>query len=214
MKLFWVVPTGVLRRREFVLLIALLAAGVAGGCQHAGQHVYDERYRIFYSRDLGMNLRATDSQEEIASKFAPVAAVNAAIDQLSREGFTLAEVKPLPTETGAVMMTFRRPIPGGYRPTRAPMEFTGLYQSGSDPASVSYYVFVPKLTGYTIHVMGREGYKTYEADWDGRQLHWQTGDSLNVVALAENGQAIEWSVDSTAGGAHRVLQARRVRSLN
>lgn len=202
--------------RTRVLAFSLFAlAGLLAGCQYAQPIAYEERYRIFQAIELGGTIRPTDSPDEIARKFAPTAAVNAAIEGLAQEGFVLSKMEPLPTDAGATLFTFRREIPEGYRPTRAPMEFTGLFVVGEEnPETVTYYVLTPRFAGYILHTLGAEGYHTYEADWNGRELRWDTGSQVNTVVLTDNGlQLIRTSVD-VGSGQRRTIVARRVRSLD
>jgi hypothetical protein len=200
-------------------LCATLMGGfgtLLAGCQTVGAGAYEERYRIFQALDLGATIRPDDPPEVIAQKFGPTAAVNFAFEQLAQEGFTLHKMEGLPTGGGSTLFTFRRRIPEGYRPTIAPMEFTGLYQVENErPAPPTYYVFIPQLEGYTVHVFGPEGNNhTYQAEWTGQELRWEAGGRVNYVRLSGDGSWLSRWIDEAETGRRNTIVARRVRSLN
>ena len=205
--------------RSLIRFAPILLAGVSIVSACASAPIYEERYRIFVADGPITDLVATDSPQTIGEHFRPMAVLNLAFERLSGEGFHLARLEALPGGEGATLFTFRRVIPEGYRPTRAPMEFTGVYLERSgfegDPA---YYFFEPRLKGYTIHIFGPEAFETVRADWDGSKLRWQSGSEENSIVLSDDAREITRTIDTVVAGVtprvHREIAAWRVDSLN
>ncbi len=124
------------------LAMISLAALTLGGCvvfplMPRGD-AYEYRYRVLQAgRPLPSTMRAPLPLQTIAETTLPPGALNYAMDQLASEDFRLTGVERI-KDTDFYTFKFQRPIPMGYRPTRAPMEFTGVYR----PAAMGHLPFI------------------------------------------------------------------------
>lgn len=197
-------------------LAAIVLAMTLGGCTQISQPVYEERIRIFYAVQPGDQIMPGDSPEVIGRKFMPMAAVNSSLSLLTRDGFTLKTIRPLPTSDGATMFVFERPLPTGYYASRAPMEFTGLYRTTDGAGDEWRLVFVPHRRGFTIHMMGAASNRTIQATWEpfSRVLLWQDELEVYRFQLSPNGGSITWLVDPLKGeDSPQTLEATRIVSF-
>lgn len=190
-------------------------AGLALGC--AGLGGYEERYRIFYLTGEMSQAGPGATADEIAQRFAPTAAVNLSMSELTREGFILTSIAPVETGERAWVFTFRRSKPAFARTTVAPIEYLGLYRVREISAEASYYVFVPYSEGYIIHVIRPgEAMRTNSVPWNRRERNfsWVAGDLLHVITISRDGQRLRHTTDTITVGdverVHETVEATKV----
>jgi len=158
----------------------------------------EERYRVFFSREVPSDARPTDSADELAQKFVPGSAVKAAVDDFQKQGFTLSEISRVPWGEGATLFVFSRDT-AEEPPLRSPINFVGTYRVEDDEAQPTYYIFNQTVDGYKIRVLGKGKIDTYEAKWEGRELVWETPEGLNHARLTPDGLTL-YRIIQTASG--------------
>ena len=115
-----------------------------------------------------------------------MASLNRSFDELAAEGFQLKEVVPVGDEGGATKFVFTRLIPEGQRSTKAPMEFSGLFQFEPEDEATSdqYYIFDPVPSGYVVRLVTEEGEEVSAAYWDGFKLELTRNASTSVTVTS------------------------------
>ncbi|MBI3735892.1 hypothetical protein HY256_05205 [Candidatus Sumerlaeota bacterium] len=178
-------------RKTWIAACGLTALLWAGCARNGVYTVYEERYRLLFVSDQlspGVLQRDPDSASR---SYARMAALNRSFEDLTTEGFALVKVEPAGNGGGATKFVFRRTIPEGYRPTNAPIEFSGLYKYQEDENSAArYYIFDPRPNGYTVRVSQPDGEEVATAQWDGSQLRWRNGDVENSAILSGDGRSV------------------------
>lgn len=169
------------------------AATTLVGCAHRGIHgTFEERYRVFYTIDQVTPQQLTDDPDQAGASFRAMAGLNLAFEELAAEGFKLEKVEPILNGGGATKFTFRRRIPEGYKPTSAPMEFSGVY-AVEDPNgdAEQYYLLSPIDRGFNIQIMDRAGETTsVDANWDGNALRWRNGYDEHTLELTPDARSV------------------------
>lgn len=182
-----------MKLRLFVLLAALAGLASNYGCaRKTGIHVvYEERYRLFFIKDHISPERIQKDPEWASQRLGAMAGLNRSFEELSAEGFQLYKTLPVGDGGGATRFIFRRSIPEGFKTTKAPMEYTGVFSYREDENSpITYYVFDPRPNGYTVREITAEGERVSAGAWDGSKLRWRDGDDEHGVILSGDGRSI------------------------
>ncbi|MCE5228175.1 hypothetical protein LLG95_01080 [bacterium] len=176
------------------LSIAMLAMLTLAGCLVAPlvprSDAYEYRYRVFQAgQALPSTMTPPFPMEILTERTLPPGGLNHAMDQLSEQGFKLNSLQQIP-DTEFYIFKFRKPIVDGYRPSQAPMEFTGVYRPTSVQLPV-YYAFTPKYPGYDVTIFGRsEAPLQVKADWNGKYLSARDGATRFTFVLSGDGHSV------------------------
>jgi hypothetical protein len=190
----------------------LLLTGCAGtmGVGH-----YEYRYRIFEAKQMMPSATEVPiSTEMLAQRYQPAADIHRAMDDLTREGFRLSKIDRIQW-SNYYTFTFRRPLPSGTPPQRAPMELSGAYRTQSPGNSSRYYACSPSYNGCTVVVLdGSETPEVIETTWDGHQLVGRSEDCHHSFCLSGDGLSITHIQEKMlAGGMDRqVFSAMRLQN--
>lgn len=188
-------------RLAMISLGALMLAGCVFAPMMPRSDAYEYRYRVLQAgRPLPSTMHAPLPIKTIAETTLPAGSLNHAMDQLASENFKLNSLERIP-DTDFYVFKFRRPIVDGYRPTRAPMEFTGVYRPATSGRLPVYYVLTPRFTGYNVTIFGRgETPLQIKAEWDGKMLFAREGQTDYTFAMTGDGRSIAAIEDTTAQG--------------
>lgn len=186
--------------RGLLLTLAILSVASNFGCATAKQRRYEERYRVFFAKDLTVENIKGLKPEEVIEKFRPEASIRGSIEDFAKQGYKITEVQPIPWGEGATLIVFRRErIQDGRPEDPAPIHFVGTYKLDDGKEPGTYYTFVQRVKGYTVHVVSPEGPKTYDAKWDMRELVWQTEAGYHHARLTPDGRCLVHLTESAQG---------------
>lgn len=199
--------------RSFALAALAIAGVLTTGCsrehyRYHGQHV-EERYRVFFTRELPGDLTADASVDEISRFFSPEQSVRGSVDALRGQGFELAEIRQIDWSDGATLFVFRRKIAEEDVLDRSPVHFTGVFRQAL-PEGTTYYAFVQRQNGYLVHLMGPGGLKTIDTHWEGRELVWTDEAGRHDLQLTPDANTLYHVTDDGTEGGRVVKTALRV----
>ncbi len=190
-----------MRQMCFRLCPLLLAMLMVAGCVRVAPRAYEFRYRVL---EAGAPLPATMTSplplELLTERILPPGEFNRELDRLTQEGFLLHEVQRVDA-TNYHVFTFRRPIREGYRPTLAPMEFTGVFMPVSPQRPAIYYAFTPRYRGYDVTVFGvGPTPATFSAEWKDGLLRANVGSTRHTFGLVGDGRGITHIMETMRAG--------------
>lgn len=199
-----------------------LATLLVNGCQWLSTpsileapEIFEYRYRTFEAlKPLPDQMMQPISDDLLAERFIPLAALNRSMDLLSQQGFNLWKIKRV-QQSQYYTLIFRRALPEGYRPTRAPMEMIGLFEAQPPAESSRYYYFSPTLEGYTVFISpSGQPIQSIQTRWNQReeQLMGQVGPVEHLFRLGRRGQTIMHIAEKLTPGKleREVIDLRRV----
>lgn len=200
--------------QSFVALASLLLLAACGTLVHHNTN-WEYRYRVFEALDpLPAMMNAPVSNSLLSERFAPLGAINRSFDQLSSEGFEMVKIDRVPG-TQYHTFTFRRELPPGYRPTRAPMEYTGVFEAQGPTAKATYYSLVPRFKGYAVHIF-TDGQLVdhFDVDWNGEELTTRIGPVDHTLLISNDGLSLAHISEKIEHKAleRKVVDARRIQS--
>lgn len=194
-------------------LTALAALLMLAGCGTLVTHHTDweYRYRVFEALDpLPLTMNAPLSRSMLAERFVPVGALNRSFDQLTSEGFEFVKVERVPG-TQYHTFIFRRLLPPGYRPTRAPMEYTGVFMVEGSDANPTYLSLAPRFKGYTVFTFtGGKMVDQFDADWNGEELTARVGPVDHTLLISNDGMSLAHTSESIE---HKVLNRKVINAM-
>lgn len=188
-------------RLVMIITAALTLAGCTYGPIVLHRNAYEYRYRVFQAgKPLPTTMHAPLPIEIIAESVMPAGALNHAMDQLAAEDFKLSRLERIP-DTDFYVFVFQRPVVDGYLPTRAPMEFTGVYRPATGGHLPMYYVLTPRYTGYNVTIFGRgESPAQIKCEWDGKVLFAREGQTDYTFIMAGDGRSVTAIEDTLREG--------------
>lgn len=189
--------------------------GTCWGCAYSPEEKYEERYRLFFAKQLPIDASPTDSIEQISQKFIPEIGVQRSMEAFAEEGFKLHKIETIEWGEGATLFTFRRNVGSELLPARAQIQYVGVFRVDDDqPEPTYYYVLAQGHDDYTVNVRTADGVKTFKALWDGRQLVWNDEAGRNYGRLNPDGSELYHLIENPTGfdlpRERTLLKAQRV----
>lgn len=204
---------------RLALITALMGLSLLTGCYHSeGIHaVYEDRHRIFFTKDVVSPTSLAADPESAQQRFRPLASLNSSFEDLTSQGFKLVRVEPyMAGRDPATRFTFRRLVPEGTLPTVAPLELAGLYSTEpeDEDAKPVHYILDPQPEGYHVMMVTPEGQTEVDARWDGKQLKWREGAIEHTLAMAADARSIIHTVTTLPmGGTDRAVRSTQTEAF-